>query len=182
MGQCHLLCGVKTNIVTVVEVTATETADFSVPGPLRPSHGTEFRHAGSVGGQSLLEQEKPSGSPSGRRDGLRPNQEQLGRLQPQGEVRPFVEQDVPLLQSPPKRVFDPLPQAVERGTTFSMIKAKFGLSGRSETPVAQANEVLTKVLCHNVVVLIQSVYELGIAPVFDSESFGTETAAAPKMA
>ena len=63
-----------------------------------------------------------------------------------------------------------------------MIKAKFGLSGRSETPVAQANEVLTKVLCHNVVVLIQSVYELGIAPVFDSESFGTETAAAPKMA
>lgn len=34
-------------------------------------------------------------------------------------------------------------------TTFSMIKAKFGSRIRSKTRVAQVNEVLCKVLCHN---------------------------------
>ena len=47
-----------------------------------------------------------------------------------------------------------------------MIKAKFGSAVRAKTPVAQINEVLAKVLCHNVCVLIQSAYELGINPVF----------------
>ena len=68
-------------------------------------------------------------------------------------------------------------------TTFSMIKAKFGASVRSKTPVAQINEALAKVLCHNICVLIQSVYELGIAPVFDAPAtFGTEPPSVPKMA
>jgi transposase len=51
-------------------------------------------------------------------------------------------------------------------TTFSMIKAKFGTRIRSETPVAQVNEVLCKVLCHNLCCLVQAIYELGIEPEF----------------
>ncbi len=55
-------------------------------------------------------------------------------------------------------------------TTFSMIKAKFGERLRSKTETAQINEALCKVLCHNLCVIIQSVYELGIAPEFTSEA------------
>ena len=51
-------------------------------------------------------------------------------------------------------------------TTFSMIKAKFGASVRAKTPVAQVNEVLLKAVCHNIVVLIQTMYEFNIAPEF----------------
>ena len=51
-------------------------------------------------------------------------------------------------------------------TAFSMVKAKFGGSVRTKTPTAQVNEVLVKILCHNIVVLIAAMYELGIAPVF----------------
>lgn len=54
-------------------------------------------------------------------------------------------------------------------TTFAMVKAKFGAAVRSRTPVAQINETLVKFLCHNIVVLIQAMYELGIAPEFDRE-------------
>ncbi len=54
-------------------------------------------------------------------------------------------------------------------TTFSMIKAKFGAFVRSKTPVAQVNEALAKILCHNICVLIQSVYELGITPIVDRQ-------------
>lgn len=67
-------------------------------------------------------------------------------------------------------------------TAFSMIKAKFGSSVRAKTPTAQVNEVLCKVLCHNICVLIQSMYELGLEPLFDVGTFGTKEAVVPKMA
>jgi hypothetical protein len=47
-----------------------------------------------------------------------------------------------------------------------MIKAKFGERLRSKTETAQVNEALCKVLCHNLCVVIQSMYELGVDPSF----------------
>ena len=54
-------------------------------------------------------------------------------------------------------------------TVFSMIKAKFGAALRTKTPTAQTNEGLAKVLAHNIVVLIHSMYELGINPEFGGD-------------
>src|SRR5262249_52261239 len=54
-------------------------------------------------------------------------------------------------------------------TTFSMMKAKFGAFIRSKLPVAQVNEVLCKVLAHNLCCVIQSMYELGIQATFWAE-------------
>jgi len=51
-------------------------------------------------------------------------------------------------------------------SVFSMIKRKFGDSIRSKTDVAMVNETLCKLLCHNLVVLIHEMYELGIEPIF----------------
>jgi hypothetical protein len=51
-----------------------------------------------------------------------------------------------------------------------MLKAKFGASLRSKTTVAQTNELLCKVLCHNICVLIQSMYELGIEADFTPQT------------
>ena len=47
-----------------------------------------------------------------------------------------------------------------------MIKSKFGSRIRSKTETAQVNEVLCKILCHNLCVLVQSIYELGIEAKF----------------
>ena len=51
-------------------------------------------------------------------------------------------------------------------TTFSMIKRKFGERLRTKTATAHTNEVLCKVLCHNLCCLVQSMYEFGIEPTF----------------
>jgi transposase len=51
-------------------------------------------------------------------------------------------------------------------TVNSMIKGKFGGKLWSKTETGQINEALIKVLCHNICVLVQSIYELDIAPVF----------------
>jgi len=49
---------------------------------------------------------------------------------------------------------------------FSMMKRKFGDSVRSKNDVAMTNEVLCRILCHHLVVLIHEMHELGIDPVF----------------
>jgi len=51
-------------------------------------------------------------------------------------------------------------------TAFAMVKAKFGSSVRAKDATAQANELYCKFLCHNIVVLVSSIYELGIQPEF----------------
>jgi hypothetical protein len=45
-----------------------------------------------------------------------------------------------------------------------MIKTKFGSHIRSKKDTAQINEVLLKILCHNICVVIQEMNELGINP------------------
>lgn len=50
--------------------------------------------------------------------------------------------------------------------TFSAVKRVFGDSVRSKTPVAQVNEVLLKLICHNIRVLIHEMHELGVSPEF----------------
>jgi transposase len=47
-------------------------------------------------------------------------------------------------------------------STINMVKAKFSDLVRSKDSVAQENELLLKVLCHNIVVLIHESFELGI--------------------
>jgi transposase len=61
-------------------------------------------------------------------------------------------------------------------STFSAIKRKFGDSVRSKTDVAMVNEVLCKLLCHNLCCLIQEQEELGISPVFWKDEAGAEPA------
>lgn len=51
-------------------------------------------------------------------------------------------------------------------STFSAVKRKFGDSVMSKSDTAMVNEVLCKLLCHNLCCLIQEQEELGIAPVF----------------
>ena len=51
-------------------------------------------------------------------------------------------------------------------STFSMIKAKFRDHVRSKTDVAMVNEVLCKIVCHNICCLIQESHELGIDAAF----------------
>jgi transposase len=55
-------------------------------------------------------------------------------------------------------------------STFSMIKAKFRDHVRSKTDVAMMNEVLCKILCHNICCVIQESHELGIDTTFWAET------------
>lgn len=51
-------------------------------------------------------------------------------------------------------------------TVFHMVKSKFGDYVRSKEWTSQVNEVLLKILCHNICVVIQEMHELGISAKF----------------
>lgn len=59
-------------------------------------------------------------------------------------------------------------------TVFHMIKSKFGDSVRSKNRTAQVNEILLKILCHNICVVIQEMFELKIEANFCTQSAGLE--------
>jgi len=52
-------------------------------------------------------------------------------------------------------------------SSVMMIKSKFGDSVRSKKWTSQVNEVLCKVICHNICVVIQEMHELGIEANFN---------------
>lgn len=55
-------------------------------------------------------------------------------------------------------------------STFSMIKKKFGDFVRCKSERSQTNEVLCKILAHNIVVLIHEIFELKIEVDFEKEA------------
>jgi transposase len=52
-------------------------------------------------------------------------------------------------------------------STFSMLKRKFSGFVRSKSITGQTNEILCKVACHNIAVLISSIFCLGVEIDFD---------------
>ena len=166
--KTHLICGVKTHVVTSAEATPTETADapqlpallnataetfpiYEVSADKAYSSRKNLRAIESVGGVAYIPFKNRTTGIGNTYDAL---------WQRMWHYYNFNRAE--FLVHYHKR------SNVE--TTFSMIKAKFSGAVRSKTPVAQVNEVLCKVLAHNLCVLIQSIYELGIAPTFWADS------------
>jgi transposase len=165
--KAHLMCGVKTHIVTSVEATAHESADTVQLVPLLNKTAETFPinevsadkayssrrnlHAiQAAGGTAYIPfkgNARGMGSPTTGYDSLWHRMWHFYNFNREAFLEHYHKRS-----------------NVE--STFSMIKAKFGGSVRAKTPVAQVNEVLCKVVCHNICVLIQSIHELGIEPVF----------------
>jgi len=163
--KAHLMVGVKTNVVTSVEMTGPDAHDSPYLPTLLDTTAKRFQPSevsadkGYIGKANLEAITKAGATPyipfKSNTTGEGP---ELWR-----KLWHFYQFNrTEFLSSYHKR------SNVE--TAFSMIKAKFGAAVRSKTPVAQMNEVLCKVLCHNLCVLVQSIYELGIAPTFWAES------------
>ena len=164
--KAHICCGVKTNVITAIEVTDTHGADHPQFVPLVETTSQNF----------LIDSVAADKAYSSYRN---------TQFTYSKAALPFIDFKVNAKahhHSPAgwRRMFHYYSYHKEAfmkryhqrsnvETTFAMMKAKFGDKVRSKTPVAQKNEVLCKALCHNIACLIQSMYELNITPEFWSE-------------
>ena len=160
--KCHMMCGVKTNIVTAVEIADKHASDARMFPPLVETTAQNFTISEvsadkAYGGNPVYTDAvvQAGGTPfiSLRGNATGGVGGTFGQM-----FHYFMFRRDEFLQHYHKR------SNVE--STFSMMKRKFGDSLRSKTDVAMVNETLCKVLCHNLVVLIHEMYELGIDPIF----------------
>lgn len=159
--KCHIMCGVKTNVVTSVEVTGPDVHDATQFPELVVSTAERFSVAEVSADKAYLS-----------RDNV--------KLVDDVGAKPFIPFKVNSSAKGSEvwaRLFhfygfqreSFLAHYNKRSnveTTFSMLKRKFGGSVRSKKPTAQVNEILCKIVAHNLCVLVQSFYELGIEATF----------------
>jgi transposase len=165
--KTHLMCGVKTHVVTSVEATAFESADAPQFAPLVNTTAKTFTinevsadkayssrknlHAvQAVGGVAYIPFKNRTNGIGNAQDGFDSLWNRMWHFYSFNRDTFMVHYH----------------QRSNVETTLSMIKRKFGASVRAKTPTAQVNEVLCKILCHNICVLIQSLSELGLEPTF----------------
>jgi transposase len=159
--KCHLICGVKTNIVTGVEILGRNTNDSIVLPALVEATAKNFQ---------IAEVSADKGYAS------RSNADLVASV----GATPFIsfashhrgngggtwEKMYHYFQFRRTEFLTHYHKRSNVESTFSMMKRKFGDGLRSKTDVAMVNETLCKILCHNLVVLIHEMCELGIDPVF----------------
>jgi transposase len=163
--KAHVMVGVNTNVVTSVEISAWNEADTRYFAPLVRSTADRFQIAEVSADKAYL------------------SKGNLALVEEVGGVPyvPFKSNSMPRLPLLPEfsSAWDRMYHAFALNreeflrnyhkrsnveTAFSMIKGKFGDSVMSKSPTGQRNEVLCKVLAHNVVVVGQAALEFGIEP------------------
>jgi transposase len=162
--KCHLMTGTRTNIVTAVVIGEKDAADSpqfpklledtakgftvkEVPADKAYTAAEHFDAVDALGGTLYAPfKSNATGAAGGIFEKM---------------YFKFMLQREEFLQHYHKR------SNVE--STFSAIKRKFGDSVKSKTDVAMRNEVLCKILAHNLCVCIMEWYTLGIEPFFADE-------------
>jgi transposase len=155
--KVHLMCGVRTNIVTAVEIRDRRAADAKLLPYLVDMTAENFavrevsadKAYASVRNYDAIERYRATPFIA-----FKVNHTGRGSKLWEKMFLHFQLRREDFLAHYHKR------SNVE--STFSMIKAKFRDHVRSKTPVAMVNEVLCKIICHNICVLIQEMHELGI--------------------
>lgn len=162
--KVHAVCGTKTNVVTAVEVTEKNTGDMVYFKPLfeeTAAHFTvrEFSADKGYSSRDNLELVESAGAVPyiPFKSSSKPDARWSRKSETWTRLYHFfsLHRDEFCAHYHKRSNIE---------TTFSMIKRVMGDSVRSRTRVAQINEVLLKVLCHNIRVLIHEMHELGIEP------------------
>ncbi|HYX71222.1 MAG TPA: transposase, partial [Nitrososphaera sp.] len=150
--KAHVMCGVKTNIITSAEISGAHGADPNYFAPLVNETAKRFnvREVSADKAYSNYASMRLTESKGAvPYIDFKVNATDTGKCEVWNRMYHFYQfNKAAFLEHYHKR------SNVE--STFSMVKAKFGGFVRSKLPTAQVNEVLCKILCHNLCVVIQS--------------------------
>lgn len=156
--KAHIMCGVKTNVVTAVEIQGQHTGD-GIMLPSLLAHTAKHFDVQEVladkGYSSAKNMEAILAANATPYIAFRSNT--TGRDAGQTWERMFH-----YFSFNKEKFFAHYHQRSNVESTFMMIKTKFRDHVRSKTDTAMRNEVLCKILCHNICCVISAICELGI--------------------
>jgi transposase len=161
--KVHLMCGVKTNIVTSVEITGRHAFDGHYFKPLVETTAKTFAMRQVSADKAYLSAKNLQTVVDNK---AMPYIAFKANTNPGKRSNPLFRQMYHFYSYNQERFMQNYHKRSNVETTFHMIKSKFGDAVRSKLERAQINEVLCKILCHNICCLIQSMFELGLKPKF----------------
>lgn len=157
--KAHICCGVKTNVVTAIEIHGKDSGDSLHLPALVNTTAENFEM------KEISADKGYSGRPAYaaiKKTGATPYI--MFKANTTGGVGGMFKKMFHFFQFKREEFLAHYHQRSNVESTVMMIKSKFGDAVRSKTDVAAKNEVLAKVLCHNICCLIHAMYELGIEP------------------
>ena len=167
--KCHFMTGVKSNIVTSVKITTAFNSDSPQPPELVEKTGEHFDMEEVSGDKAYLSRANMELiSEKGAMPYIPFKKNTTGK--PKGSA--IWKKMFHYFQLNNEHYMEQYHKRSNVEATVHMIKSKFGDNVRSKTWTAQVNEVLCKVICYNICVVIQEMHELGINPDFCVESKG----------
>jgi transposase len=159
--KAHLCCGTKTNVVTAIEIHGRDAADQTQLPALVKSTAKNF-DVKEVSADKAYGDRKCFNAIA--EVGAKPFI--MFKANTTGGVGGLFEKMFHYFQFKRDEFLAHYHRRSNVESTVMMIKTKFGDAVRSKTDVAARNEVLAKVLCHNICCVIHAMYELGLEPVF----------------
>jgi hypothetical protein len=167
--KTHIACGVKTNVVTAVRILDKDAADCPQFVPLVNDTSKNFTIGEMSADKAYASLENFEALAECGGQGF-----MAFKSNTTGAVGGLFEKAFHYFQFHREEYLTHYHQRSNIESTFSAIKRKFGDSVMSKTDTAMVNEVLCKILCHNLTCLIQEQETLGIVPVFwkDEEKEG----------
>jgi hypothetical protein len=161
----HIIVGTQTGIVPAVVVTDGHAADVrQLPALIEAVEAAGFTIAevyadkGYLSGENFTVVAKAGGVPYIMFKG-----NSRGRGKNRNDPSPWWKKMWHLFQSNPTEFLTHYYKRENVEATFAAIKKKLGETLSSRDPTAQVNELLCKVLVHNIQILIQASFERGIA-------------------
>jgi len=168
--KVHLMCGVKTNIVTAIEITDRYAGDSPQFKGLVETTGHNFTMAEVSADKAYLSSDNLQAVVDHAAMPYIPFKSNSVADSPTNPKNALWKRMFHFYSYNQTRFMQQYHKRSNVESTFHMIKSKFGDSLRSKTETAQINEALCKILCHNLCCLIQSMYELNIKPEFWQEA------------
>jgi transposase len=162
--KIHIMCGVKTNVVTAVEVTDAHANDTRFFKPLVEATAQNFAMRQVSADKAYLSSNNLKVAVDNNAMPYIPFK--VNTTGKDKKTSDLFKKMFHFYSFNSERFMQNYHKRSNVESTFSMIKAKFGDSLRSRTKTAQINEALCKVLCHNLCCLIQSMFELNLKPKF----------------
>lgn len=169
--KAHLMCGVKTHIVTSVMISGRDANDSPFFEPLVKATAASGFSMRQIAG------DKAYSSEENMRVALRHKARPLipFKINANPEKKSMLWQKLYHFYWFNSREFESRYHTRSNvETVFSAIKRKFGERVRSKMRSAQENEVLCKILAHNICVLIQSIHELNLDATFWQGQLGAD--------
>jgi transposase len=161
--KVHLMCGVRTNVVTSLEISGRHANDAPFFGPLVQDTAQRFniREVSADKGYPSVDNLKAA-----KAVGATPYIPFKSNSTGSGGGCEYWRQMWLYYNLHRAEFLEHYHKRSNVESTFMMVKAKFGGALRSKSETAQINEALCKILCHNICCVIQSMFELGIKPDF----------------